>query len=678
MKKYISFFDLLEIDQKSNKIVLEVSKLNTLNIENYNYFLQSMLETILNNFLIKNKTILLSLNNTIIREYTIAEIYVLLVFLKTNIEFNININKEDLVTIPNMTSKNVHEIIEILLQKHKKYFKKHDISYEKLADIAADIIEELTKLSITFSWIAPTSISLYDIIQFAKRDHIFNKLINMKLNDSMSIKEIERMIPLLENELKNTILKDKKNCLYQYIATGTVKLGQVRQMFTPVGTRMDVDKTILPYPIKGNFLNGLQDVVEAYAEAVVARNALIDKDKHIKDAGYESRKIDLNNIDTYIHPTITDCHTKHYLTYTVESEADLRMLKYKYQILDDGSLREIDINNKKLIGKTIKIRSHIYCALEESQYICQTCYGANSDIVMRNSRVGCFPSSCIQNLMSDLTISSKHYQDTNAAEIDSKTIKRFFNLSQDKCFLKTELDYSKTKLVIEKLFYENMIENINNSEEDDEYDMSPLDKDKVYIEETAIDRKSGEVQNNRYYFDNLDNIFLYLSSEIFEEKGAIKFTPTSDVVEIHLGKVDLSTPIIDMRIVSEGIVYQVRRWIEMIDSKTTESYKNPDLFLKDIISILKDVKINTLIQHVETLMYNSVRDANNYSLRPDFHKDSIELVMLSIKDSIMYKDVYTSLSFEKYNNQLKKIDFFNRNLKAGAFLPFFRTTKKFM
>ena len=44
----------------------------------------------------------------------------------------------------------------------------------------------------------------------------------------------------------------------------------------------------------------------------------------------------------------------------------------------------------------------------------------------------------------------------------------------------------------------------------------------------------------------------------------------------------------------------------------------------------------------------------------------------------MHKDVYTSLSFEKYNNQLKKIGFYNRNLEAGAFQSFFRTTKKFM
>lgn len=676
MKSYLSFFDFLEIE-KNGKVVLEVSKLNTLDSEKYNYFLKSIFETILNDFVIKNKKILLLLNKKPLREYTIAEIYVLLIFLKTNIIFNINITEEDLVTVPHMTSKDVHATIEIILQRHKKYFKKHHINIEKLADIAADIIEDLSKLSITYSWVAPSSISLYDIIQFAKRDHMFNKLINMKLNDSMSIKEIERMSPLLENELKNTILKDKKSCLYQYIKTGTVKLGQVRQMFTPVGTRMDVDKTVLPYPIKGNFLNGLQDVVEAYAEAVVARNALIDKDKHIKDAGYESRKLDLNNIDTFVHPEIVDCHTKHYLTYTIESENDLKMLKYKYQILDNGTLKEIDINNKKLIGKTIKMRSHACCALKEPQYVCQTCYGANSDMLL-NHRVGGFPSTCLQNIMSNLTISSKHYQDTNAAIVDSKTINKFFNLSQDKCYLKTELDYSRTKLVIEKLFYENMLENINNSEEDDDYDMSPLDKDKVYIEETTIDKRSGEVHTNRYYFDNLDNVFLYLSNEIFEEKGAIKFTPTSDVVEIHFGKIELSTPLIDIRMVSEGIVYQVRRFIEIIDSKLTQTYIDPSLFLKDVVSILKDVKIYALIQHVETLMYNSIKDASNFSLRPNFLNNEVDIRMLSIKDSIMYKDVYTSLSFEKYNNQLKKVDFFNRNLKAGAFLPFFRTNKKFM
>lgn len=680
MKQHISFFDLLEIDQEKGKVTLEISKLNNIGLDRYQYLIENLFEIILNNFIIKNKPILLFLNQKFVREYTIAEIYILFLFLKNNVEFNIPININDLITHPNMTSKDVHKVIEILLQRHKAYFVKHNIDLEKLADIASDIVESITKLSIIYSWLSPTSISLYDLIQFAKRNPYFNKLINMKLNDSMSIKEIEDTIPLLEQELLNCIKNDKKNCLYQYVSTGSVKIGQLRQMLTPVGPRMDIDKTILPYPIKGNFLNGLEDVVEAYSEAVVARSALIDKDKHIRDAGYESRKLDLNNINTFIHPTIKDCGTKHYLDYFVETESHLKMIRYKYQVLKDGSLKEIDINNKKLIGEHIKLRSHAFCALTDHPgYVCQTCYGSNSNSLF-GTRVGAFPSVCIQNPGSNLTISSKHHQETNAAVIKSKTIEKFFNLSQDKCYLKTEIDYSKIKLVIDKLFYENMMENINNSDEDDEYDLLPINQSRCYIEETVHNKNTGELDTNQYYFDDLDNIFLYLSSEILEEKGAIKVTPTSETVEIYFGKIDLSIPIIDIRIISEGIVYQVKRLINIIDSQLTDELYalDPNRFVKDICDIMKELEIPILSQYVETMLYNQIKSDTNLSIRPDFRQDEVSFRILSIKNSIMHKDVYTSLSFEKYNNQLKKIGFYNRNLEAGAFQPFFKTTKKFM
>lgn len=672
-KLYLSFFDFLKIDENTKKVTLEINDTLILNIDQYLYFLQSIFETIMNNFIIKNKPISVTLGGKYIRDYTFAEIYILIIFLRTNIEFDIPVTEQDLVTNPNMTSNDVHTVIEILLQRHKKYFDKHQMDKEKLADIATEIIESLTKLSITYSWIAPTSISLYDIIQFAKRDHEFNQLINMKLSDDMNIKEIERMIPNLERKLIDSIIKDKKNCLYQYVATGTVKNSQLRQMFTAVGPRMDIDKTVLPYPIKGNFLNGLQDVVESYLEAVVARNALIDKDKHIKDAGYESRKIDLNNLDTFIDPNIIDCKTKYYLEYQVENEQDLKMLRYKYQILDNGTLREIDINNKKLIGKTIKIRSHSVCALPKG--VCRTCYGSNSDMLL-GARIGGFPSVCIQNRMSNLTISSKHYLDTNAATVDSKTISRFFKISQDKCYLKTDREYAKVKLVIDKLFYENIMENINNSEEEDDYDMTPLEN--AYIEESELNKKTGEIEIQKYFFDDLKNVFLYLSSEILDENKAIKSTPTSETVEIHLGKIKLTTPIMDIRMISEGIVYQVGRFIDIIDSKMTETYNDPSLFLKDITDILKDVKIVSSIQYIETLMYNSIKDASDVSRRPNFRKPDAQIRFMSIKESIMVKDVYTSLSFEKYNNQLKNMNFFNRNIDSGAFQSFFKTTKKFM
>lgn len=672
-KIHYSIMDLLSLDPKNEyKTMIELNVLDTFNQNQYEYFVDSIWETILNDFRIKNKPVIVYLNGRIVRIFTIAEIYILSVLLKPNIVYKKPIEIEDICTTPNLTSNQLHDLIEQILQRFKIFFDDKKIDYEELANIAADIVEKMTKLSILYSWLAPTSFSLYDIIQFAKRNHTFNQLINMRVSDDMSVKEIEDLIPVVEKQLIDVILQDKKNCLYQYVVTDTVSHSQFRQMFTFVGPRIDVDKIILPYPIKGNFLNGLQDIVEEYAEAVVARNALIDKDKHIKTAGYESRKIDLNCLDTMIDSKVKDCKTKHYLTIFVETEADLKRLKFKYQIMPDGKLREINPDkDKHLIGTSINIRSHVVCALKNKK-VCQTCFGSNAPI-LKGIRIGAFPSTQIQNVMSNKTISSKHYLDTNSAVANSKTLNRFFQISRDRLFLKTDMDYSRVKLVIDKLYYENLLENINNSDEED-YDATPLEN--IYIEESIIDKKTGEIVSTKHYFDDLVNIYLYLSNEILDEKGAIKNTPTSETVEIHFNKIDLITPIIDLRMRSEDIVYQVGRFIDLIDSKYTSTYTDPNLFMKDLLEIMREVKISTHIQHLETLMYNSIKDANDLSHRPDFSKKDINVQFLSVKESIMLKDVYTSISFEKYNNQLKNINFFKRGSETGVFHSFFRTTKK--
>lgn len=669
----MSFLSLLEID-KDYKSRLEINKIKKMSIEEFDVLKSDIYEIILDDYRIKNKIIHLYLNNEYVTDYTFAEFYIQMIFWRSYIYYKMAIKRDDFNVTPNMTISNIHNNIEVILKKFQQFFHAKNINQEELAKIATDIIEQINKFTIIFSWISPDTISLYDIIQFSKRNHKFHELINLTLDENMNIKDIEILLSNLEKQLIETIREDGKSGLYQYIQTGSVNKSQLRQMFTSVGTRMDIDKTVVPYPIRKSFLIGLQNAGEEYAEALTARNALIDKDKYVGDSGYEARKIDLNSIELTIDHDVEDCGTKHFLTLTIQDQQDLNRLNNKFLVDQSGKIiKAIDsVKDTNLIGKTIRIRSHIYCAL--NRRVCKTCYGANAEI-MKGTRIGVFPSTKIQNPVSNKTISSKHYLETNSAHITSEGIIKFFEIESNTCYLKTEMDYSRIKIVIDSLYFETLLEQSQMADNPDDFDIIALEN--AYIVEQILDKKTGKFIDKQYPLDGLQNLYVFLSNELLEEKGAIKTSLTSDTVEIHLGKVDTFIPILNLNVVSEGVTYYLNKFVKTIDSNAIMAYQSPDEVVHEILNILNHLKMNCMIQHVETLMYNLVKDKHDYSKRPNFLHEKVQIQMLPVKTSIINKDAYTALSFERYENQLRNPLFFRRN-SSGAFDVFFRTTKKFI
>ena len=669
----LKFLEAIEKIDKSKKLKFEANIINTFSIDQYEYFLEDLKDNILNNFIIKNKKIDLYLDKKFIKTATIAELFIQLIFWKANVVYRVKLLEKHFQITSNMTSGEIHDAIEILLQRFRDHFQKKDIDREELAIIATDIIEKIMNFTIIFSWISPDSINLYDLIQFSKRDPRFNKLIHSQLDENMNTKEIEQRLAQLEKELIQCILQDKRNCLYQYVATGTVNKSQLRQMFTVVGTRAGIDKTVLTSYIKGNFLNGLQSPSEFFAEAMTARTALIDKNTYVADSGYEARKIDLNNLDTTIDYSVEDCKTKHFLTINVRSEFLLNALNNKYQILDDGSLHAIDSEkDKHLIGQKIRIRSHAMCALPKN--VCKTCYGANADL-MKNTRIGCFPSIEVESHVTNMTISSKHFSETNSSDISESNLVKFFNVEKNSAYLKTELDYTNIKLVIDKLYLENLIDNNNSAESEEDYDMVHLEN--ALLIETVFDKKLGRTVQNEYLLTDTQGLYLFITSELLEEKKAFKISHDSDIVEIYLDKINLETPIFSVILMSEGTTYYLDRFVKLIDSNLNKSIEDPNIVLNDILEIIETLKIKCKIQHIETMLKNLIKDKNDLSRHPDFRKNNVEIQMLSMRSSIMNKDIYTSMLFENHIDQLRNVLFF-RKTGDGVFDCFFRTTHKYV
>jgi hypothetical protein len=102
------------------------------------------------------------------------------------------------------------------------------------------------------------------------------------------------------------------------------------------------------------------------------RKGLLDTALNTGTSGYLSRKLIFTCANLQLSKEICDCGTKDLLEINVTSNKKAMCLVNRYMKHEDD-LQLITKNNcNELVGKTIKVRSPIFCT---SPHICQTCYG---------------------------------------------------------------------------------------------------------------------------------------------------------------------------------------------------------------------------------------------------------------------------------------------------------------
>jgi len=179
-------------------------------------------------------------------------------------------------------------------------------------------------------------------------------------------------------QLQNVLSDDTLNFLKDnFHYSDMIKSGargnwdQIRQITLTRGFVSNFDGEILSTPIKNCLIDGL-DEKEFFMSTFGCRKGLLDVALNTGTSGYLSRKLIFSCANLQISLTFDDCGTKDYLQVFVNNEKKAKMLMYRYH-LEDSILKIIDENNyREIIGKTIYLRSPIFC---KSENICHKCYG---------------------------------------------------------------------------------------------------------------------------------------------------------------------------------------------------------------------------------------------------------------------------------------------------------------
>lgn len=528
------------------------------------------------------------------------------------------------------------------------------------------MVDDFMELVSSYSAIASNTISLYEIHQLEKRSKVFASCINTQLDESKPVSEIEEQLKVGKRMVINSILEDGKSSLAMYIKARRMSEDQFAQMFYAVGPRTDVDKTILPKIMRGNFLKGYSSPSDAYIDAIAGRDAQILKHITVRDSGYLSRKINLSNLNTSIDYNTEDCGTTHYLEYDVIDDHFLKSVDLKYMIEDNGKLHLINYKkDKHLIGKTIKIRSHIYCACEKNK-VCMTCFGGKAKRLV-GTNIGGLPSIKLANPISNRLMKAKHFTTTSSMDVSNDLISKWFNVETGKMFFKNTTDKNKRDLfvVVPRDYVEDIIEGAADLEDETIDSTIPLETFTVQYGPNPEDRDTIECEG----------MFLVLTDEVLEYNKNFVLEYDSDEALIPIAKIPDDIPIFSMIVITEAVSLYLKKIKRIIDSSYTREYTDPSKLLKNILEILMNMGISgTSAINVETLIYQLIRVPDKQYERPDFSKSKVDFTIIPLSSSIQKSDIYTAFSFEKFKQQVTDIDSFKKT-GNGIFDPLFKTKR---
>ena len=593
---------------------------------------------------------------------TIPMLILDLIFWRANVVFNMSITPNEMYSYaPEHLNKNTfnnitEHVTQMLVDAH------HKVTPE-ISQCLSEIKDRLSRFSQNFSSVKCNTISIWSILNFKNRNKEFNDLFNTTLDTSKTIKETEIIVKECEKRLTKVIAEDQTNCFKSYVMSGRLKNVQLAKVVCTVGTRPDVDKTIIPRPITKGYIHGLQDVAEYFMETITARDAMMTKNDNLPRSGFLSRKINRLTSDIDINYGVKDCGNDKYLNYFVENFDYLRMIDGKY-MLDEttGKLRVVNAEtDKKYIGTTIKLRTFITCKCKHG--VCTTCVGTVAPR-LEGTRLGTLPPIKCINPMSQKALSAKHDLGTKSIEIKNDALTRYFHSDGMDFFLKPE--YSSQRdlyLVIQSDSVEDLV-NSNVDTSDDEVD-TVIALDYIAVRDHGIDY---EIEN--------EGMRIALSDELLANKKIFtEDEENTDNILIPLNKIEtIEDPLFYAILDTEEISKYLNQLIGTIDRNTVSRYTTYEELVAAMIKIIYESGFVDNIIHFESIAKSMLRDKTDKTKRPNWNLDNPEYQVLKISDAIMNKDFYTGLEYQNLRNWFKSASTARR---AGVSLydPFFRVSK---
>ncbi|PZM83946.1 hypothetical protein DLH72_03020 [Candidatus Gracilibacteria bacterium] len=577
-----------------------------------------------------------------------ANMYLNLIMITNLFKLDKKLTEKDLIDGTNLVQSTFKDYLNDRIIN--KYIGKKD--KKLICNILADIMFDYSYIACEFSKFLGSTIDLLSDVELMEKNEEYWRAIHAYslLTDDMTSKDIEVFLNKSTDIAMNIIRKEKDHCLQPLIES---KQGINKDQFTKytIGIGMSPDGLggILPKIVKTNFVSCIRIPSEYFIDSQGGRIAQIITKAKTADTGYFARKIATVSSDLKLskEPN-SDCGTKNYVQVFIANKNILSTYKKRFMVTDNGDLILLTGKEEYLIGRTIKVRSPITCA-NSNDNICHKCYGTlsyiNDDIY-----VGNYGSRIVSEKVTQKSLSAKHILKSNSVE---------------NTFNKAFYDYFKLDVVSIYLDIENkMYKKFKIKIYDDDVDIDDDYKVNKFVlfngkEDILIEPIEG---TNMYMIPELRDIWVNKDSE-------------STLLEIEVKKLsDPAMVLFTTPIENVDLINDFKEIENLLDKNSGVKNKTYSQLLNDLIDILDRSGYNVPMVHAECILRNMVRSKSNNIKIPDWRiPNNVDYDILIVRGAILCMGVVTALSFEKFENQIKKASTYEKN-QISAIDPLFKRT----
>lgn len=194
-----------------------------------------------------------------------------------------------------------------------------------------------------------------------------------------------------------------------------IKMAQFQQIITARGYLTDLDQMIFRKPITVGFFEGFTTMHDIMIESCSAKKALMFTKKPLQTVEYFNRKMQLSC--TVVDKLLwEDCGSDMYMEIPLD-RAILPHLEGKYYLNEKEQLVPIDLKDTaKLAGRTVKMRSGMFCRHRGEGSVCHVCFGELAWSVPRNTSLGHTSATELCREGSQRVLSVKHLDGSSVVE----------------------------------------------------------------------------------------------------------------------------------------------------------------------------------------------------------------------------------------------------------------------
>lgn len=517
----------------------------------------------------------------------------------------------------------------------------------------SEVLYNLRSISLDFSLILGLNFSASMFIDMYNDIPEMKELMECTFEENLQPHEIEQLLQSYEDREISILKQIPDNPLGIILRAGTgIKHKQLREFTISEGLKPTLTGETIPKPIENStILRGLDRPSYLFIDALGARKSLVMNKKVMGTAGYFGKSVLLLARTLSISSEVSDCGTKHLVSYEITDKKVLNKLNGKYYKLNrEDDLMLLDSKrDKHLIGKTILVRSVATCACGDNK-VCAKCIGTTSVINQDISDgYSAFESEEITKVINQSILSTKHLLTTNSEVIEfNPEFYNFFTITGGE--INPNVNDNK------------YIDNI------DDYAIYINPEDICKLEEMDDDTSYNTViYNGRFYIRNLANpdekdICIQASGdkEMFisddtlmymkKGKGLIKFQDLDDDVKLF-----------EMQILNNELTKPLYQIMDLLNKEKKDNINETiDSISQKFMKLLIEAKIDANFVAGEIIINRLIRSSDNIYSRPDFSKDEMPpYIIYTVRKALeKNKSPLIGLSYQNIKRQLLSDDFY--------------------